>query len=181
LSVQAVARRYATALADVALARGEAREVQDELRSWAELMAANPALLAVFRSPVVAYEQKRKILDELIGRARARPTAANFLRVLLRNHRLADLAEINKSFARALDERAGLVSAHVTTARPLPPREQDALRARLAQMTGRNVRLQFAVDEGLIGGIVTRIGSTLYDGSVRTRLQQIKQQMAGGQ
>jgi F-type H+-transporting ATPase subunit delta len=100
--------------------------------------------------------------------------------VLLRNHRLADLAEINHSFARVLDERAGLVLAHVTTARPVPAQAQEALRARLAQMTGRKVYLQFAVDEELIGGIVTRIGSTVYDGSVRTRLQRIKQQMAGG-
>ncbi len=179
MSVQAVARRYAAALADVVLQHNEAREVQDELRDWAELMHENPALLGVFRSPVVAYEQKHKVLDELIRRAHVRPTTANFLQVLLRNHRLANLDEINKSFARVLDERAGLISAHVTTARPLPAKEQEDLRARLTLMTGRNVRLQFAVDEELIGGIVTRIGSTVYDGSVRTRLQQIKQKMAG--
>jgi F-type H+-transporting ATPase subunit delta len=181
LSVQAVARRYATALADVVTARAEAREVQDELRAWAELMASNPTLLEVFRNPTVPYESKHKVLSALIARARVRPTTANFLQVLLRNHRLADLSEINRSFARELDERAGLVSAHVTTARPLPPKEQEALHARLAQMTGRKVRLQFAVNEELLGGIVTRIGSTVYDGSVRTRLQQIKQRMAGQQ
>ena len=180
MSVQAVARRYAAALADVVLAHGEAREVQQELADWAAMMQANPQLLEVFRNPVLAYEQKRKVLAALIARARVRPTTANFLQVLLRNHRLADLHEINRSFARELDERAGVISAHVTTARPMPPRAQEDLRARLAQMTGRNVRLQFAVDEELIGGVVTRIGSTVYDGSVRTRLQQIKQQMAGG-
>jgi F-type H+-transporting ATPase subunit delta len=117
----------------------------------------------------------------LIARARVRPTTANFLQVLLRNHRLAHLSEITHSFARELDVRAGLVLAQVTTARTVTPQEQEALRARLAQMTGRNVYLQFAVDEELIGGVVTRIGSTVYDGSVRTRLQQIKQQMAEGQ
>ena len=181
MSVQAVARRYATALADVVLAHNEAREVQQELGTWAAMMQANPQLLEVFRNPVVPYEQKHKVLAALIARARVRPTTANFLQVLLRNHRLANLSEINHSFARELDVRAGLVLAHVTTARTVTPQEQEALRARLAQMTGRNVYLQFAVDEGLIGGVVTRIGSTVYDGSVRTRLQQIKQQMAEGQ
>jgi F-type H+-transporting ATPase subunit delta len=179
LSVQAVARRYAAALADVVLAQKEAREVQQELGDWAGMMLANPQLLEVFRNPVVPYEQKSKVLAALIARTRVRPTTANFLQVLLRNHRLADLTEINHSFARVLDERAGLVLAHVTTARPIPTQEQEALRTRLSEMTGRKVYLQFAVDEELIGGIVTRIGSTVYDGSVRTRLQQIKQQMAG--
>ena len=180
MSVQAVARRYASALADVVLAHNEAREVQQELGDWAAMMQSHPQLLEVFRNPVVPYDQKSKLLTALIARTRVRPTTANFLQVLLRNHRLADLAEINHSFARVLDERAGLVLAHVTTARPVPAQAQEALRARLAQMTGRKVYLQFAVDEELIGGIVTRIGSTVYDGSVRTRLQRIKQQMAGG-
>ena len=179
--MQAVARRYATALADVVLARNEAREVQQELADWSSMMQANPQLLEVFRSPVVAYEQKRKVLNALIARARVRPTTANFLQVLLHNHRLADLSEINHSFARELDERAGLVLAHVTTARAVSAQEQESLRVRLAQMTGRKVYLQFAVDESLIGGVVTRIGSTLYDGSVRGQLEQIRRKMVGAQ
>ena len=181
MSAAAVARRYATALADVVLTRGEAREVQKELGDWAGMMQSHTELLAVFRNPVLAYEQKRKVLDALIARTRVRPTTANFLQVLLRNHRLTDLTEINHSFARELDERAGLVLAQITTARPLAAKQQESLRARLSQLTGRQVYLQFAVDEELIGGVVTRIGSTVYDGSVRTRLRQIKQQMAGGQ
>ncbi|HEX8072997.1 MAG TPA: ATP synthase F1 subunit delta [Pyrinomonadaceae bacterium] len=179
MSAQAVARRYATALADVTLAHDEARKVQQELGVWAGLIEANPQLAAVFRNPVLAFDLKRKVLDALIARTAPRPTTANFLRVLLRNHRLADLPAINEGFARVLDERAGLLSAQVTTARPVDARTQEALRARLAQLTGRNVRLEFAVDEELLGGVVTRIGSTLYDGSVRTRLQRIKHQMAG--
>ncbi len=194
MSVQAVARRYATALADVVLKHRkvslgkladtttprEALAVQRELADWAAMMRANPQLLDVFRNPVLAYEQKRKMLAALIARAKVQTTTANFLQVLLRNHRLTDLDVINHSFARELDERAGVVLAHVTTARPVAPPEQEALRTRLTQLTGRKVDLQFAVDAELIGGIVTRIGSTVYDGSVRTRLQQIKQQMAGG-
>jgi F-type H+-transporting ATPase subunit delta len=174
-----VARRYATALADVVTARGEAQEVQKELRDWAEMMQSNEQLLEVFRNPTIPYEQKRKVLSALIARTRVRPTTANFLQVLLQNQRLAELNEVNKRFAQLLDERSGVVSAQVTTARPVPQSSQDSLRAKLAAMTGKSVRLSFTTDEELIGGIVTRIGSTIYDGSVRNQLQQVKERMIG--
>jgi F-type H+-transporting ATPase subunit delta len=176
-----MARRYAAALADVVIAQGEAREVQEELNTWAQMMEANSSLLEVFRNPTIPYEQKRKVLNTLIARTRVRPTTANFLQVLLQNHRLAELNEINKKFAQVFDERSGVVSAQVTTARTLPESTQETLRAQLGIMTGRKVRLDFAVDEDLIGGVMTRIGSTVYDGSVRTQLQQIKQKMSGEQ
>ncbi|MDQ3585499.1 MAG: ATP synthase F1 subunit delta [Acidobacteriota bacterium] len=177
--MQTMARRYAAALADVVTARSEAREVQEELSAWGDMMLSNAQLLEVFRNPTIPYDQKRKVLSMLIARTRVRPATANFLQVLLQNQRLTDLNEINKSIAHELDVRAGMVSAQVTTARPMPEQAQENLRARLINLTGRKVRLQFAVDEELLGGIVTRIGSTIYDGSVRNQLQQIKQKMAG--
>ena len=174
-----MARRYAAALADVVTARGEAREIQEELSAWGVMMGSNVQLMEVFRNPTIPYDQKRKVLNILTTCTRVRPTTANFLQVLLQNQRLADLNEINKSIAQEMDVRAGTVSAHVTTARPVPEPVRESLRARLMNLTGRKVRLQFAVDEELLGGIVTRIGSTVYDGSVRNQLQQIKQQMIG--
>ena len=177
MSVQALARRYAVALADVVTTHGEAQEVRDELAAWEAMMQANPQLLDVFRHPTIQHEQKRAVLDELIARVRPRPTTANFLQVLLQNHRLGDLSEVNIQFAQELDRRANVVTAQVTTARPLPRDAQESLRARLSQMTGRSVRLKFEVDDSLIGGVVTRIGSTLYDGSVRGQLEQIKRKM----
>jgi F-type H+-transporting ATPase subunit delta len=174
-----VARRYATALADVVTKSGEAQEVQKELAAWSEMMQSNEQLLEVFRNPTIPYEQKRKVLNTLIARTRVRPTTANFLQVLLQNQRLAELGEVNKRFAQILDERSGVVSALVTTARPVPQSSQEALRAKLAVMTGKSVRLSFTTDEELIGGIVTRIGSTIYDGSVRNQLQQVKERLVG--
>jgi F-type H+-transporting ATPase subunit delta len=177
--LQAVARRYAVALADVVIARGEAQEVRDELSAWEALLRSNTQLVEVFRHPAIPYEQKRGVLDELIKRSRPRPTTANFLKVLLQNHRLAELSEVSAQFAHELDRRAGIVTAQVTTARPLQADAQESLRVRLSELTGSKVRLQFAVDDELIGGVVTRIGSTLYDGSVRGQLQRIKQKMIG--
>ena len=108
MSVQAVARRYAVALADVATSRGEAQEIREELSGWEAMTQANPQLLEVFRHPTIPYEQKRGVLNELVERARVRPTTANFLQVLLQNQRLADLSEINRQFAQELDRRAGV-------------------------------------------------------------------------
>jgi F-type H+-transporting ATPase subunit delta len=179
LSVQTVARRYATALADVVVARGEAQEIKKELTDWAEMMQSSEQLLEVFRNPTIPYEQKRKVLNVLIARSNVRPITANFLQVLLQNQRLAELSEVNKRFALILDERSGVVAAQVTTARPVAQSTQDALQTKLTALTGKNVRLSFTTDEEIIGGIVTRIGSTIYDGSVRNQLQQVKERMTG--
>src|SRR5437763_12843145 len=179
MSVQAVARRYASALADVVLARHEAGKVQDELRIWDEMLQSNPNLREVFANPTVALDQKRAVLKRLIEMAQPRPTTGNFLKVLLQNQRLTELGEINRKFAQIMDDRGGMVAATVTTARAVPQDAQAKLYDKLATLTGKKVRIDFATDPEIIGGLVTRIGSTVYDGSVRNQLQQIKERMAG--
>jgi F-type H+-transporting ATPase subunit delta len=179
MSVQTVARRYASALVDVVLERGEAREVQEELLAWEKMFQASPMLQEVFRNPTIALDKKRGVLNKLIERAKPRPTTANFLKVLLQNQRITDLGEINKKFAELLDERAGMVAATVTTARSVPENAQQKLHSKLLSLTGKKVRINFMTDPELIGGLVTRIGSTVYDGSVRNHLQLIKEKMAG--
>jgi F-type H+-transporting ATPase subunit delta len=179
MSVQMIARRYASALADVVLEHGEAREVQEELITWERLFESSDNLQEVFRNPTIALDQKRAVLNNLIERARPRPTTVNFLKVLLQNQRLTDLDAINHKFAEVLDVRAGMVAATVTTARSVPEDAQQKLHATLSTLTNSNVRVNFATDPELIGGLVTRIGSTVYDGSVRNHLQQIKEKMAG--
>ena len=179
MSVQTVARRYASALADVVLERGEAREVQEELVAWEKMFQASPMLPEVFRNPTIALDKKRAVLNKLIERAKPRPTTANFLKVLLQNQRLTELGEINQKFTEILDVRAGMVAAIVTTARSVPENAQQQLHAKLLSLTGKKVRIDFTIDPDLIGGLVTRIGSTVYDGSVRNHLQLIKEKMAG--
>jgi len=179
MSVQTVARRYATALADVVIQQGEAREVQDELLAWGAMLQANANLREVFANPTIALDQKRAVLNKVIEMMKPRGTTANFLKVLLQNQRLTELGEINRKFAQILDERAGMVAATVTTARAVPQDAQAKLHDTLATLTGKKVRIDFATDPEIIGGLVTRIGSTVYDGSVRSQLQQIKERMAG--
>jgi F-type H+-transporting ATPase subunit delta len=179
LSLQTVARRYATALADVAIERREEREVQNELNQWAEMIEAHSQLKEVFANPTVVYDHKRKLLEELISRTSVRETTGSFLRVLLKNQRLSQLRDVAARYGLVLDERSGIVAAHVTTARPIPEDLKNSLHDTLAAATGRKVRLSFATDEAIIGGLVARIGSTIFDGSVESHLDRLANQMAG--
>jgi len=179
LSIETVARRYAVALTDIVLQDGTAAKTQEELSAWESMMETNPELEQVFGNPTVPYDQKQNLLQALVTRAQVRPTIANFLKVLLQNNRLTELPAINRRFAVELDKRSHVVSAQVTTARPMADDTREALRHQIAEMVGQQVRLEFAVDENLIGGIVTRIGSTVFDGSVRNQLEEIREQLKG--
>jgi F-type H+-transporting ATPase subunit delta len=179
VSSQTVARRYASALADVLIERNEAQLVQAELAAWSKMITQNSALLEAFSNPTVAYEQKRNVLNELITRTKVRPTTTNFLRTLLKNQRLAELPQVNDKLAQILDERAGIVSAEIISARPVSDSARALLEEKLREMTGKKARLTFATDESLLGGIVTRIGSTIYDGSVSNQLSRLREELAG--
>lgn len=179
MSLQTVARRYASALADVVIERREEREVQSEIQSWASMIADNPQLKEVFANPTIIYDHKVALLEELLTRTRVRETTASFLRVLLRNQRLAQLPEIADRFSQVLDDRGGVVAAEITTARPIPEELKKALHDTLASATGRTVRLTFATDEAIIGGLVARIGSTIFDSSVESNLERLAAGLTG--
>jgi len=179
LSAQSVSRRYAIALADVLKETKQDRVVQEELRSWELMIDSNSQLKEVFANPTIPYDQKKRVLDELISRTRANQTSSNFLQILLRNQRLAYLPHINAKLGEILDERAGLVAAHVATARAITEETKRMLSDKLSRHTGKAVRLDFTTDDSLIGGIVTRVGSTVYDGSIKTQLNQIEKTLGG--
>lgn len=179
MSVETVARRYASALADVVVKKGDSHAVQTELKVWETMMNSNADLLGVFGNPAIAYKNKEKVLESLIERSQPSKTAANFLRILLRNNRLTEISKINERFAGVLEERSGVVSADVTSARELSEAEKSELQANLENLTGRRVKAKFEKDENIIGGVITRIGSTVYDGSVKTKLEELKEQMIG--
>ena len=179
MSSQTVARRYASALADVVIERSEAGLVQAELAAWGKMISENSGLLEAFSNPTVAYEQKGNVLNELIARTKVRPTTANFLRTLLKNQRLAELPQVNAKLAQVLDERGGIVSAEIISARAVSDNTKALLEEKLGEMTGKEARLTFATDESLLGGIVTRIGSTIYDGSVSNQLRRLREELGG--
>jgi F-type H+-transporting ATPase subunit delta len=177
MSVTTIANRYARALADVIVERRETNEVVNELRGFERMMAGHPQLRDVFASPVIATERKRAVLNELLARIGPRQTTANFLQLLLSNSRLHDLDQMLRALARELDARTNIVSAEVTTARDISEQERAALQSQLKAATGKDVRLQFRTDPAIIGGVVTRIGSLVYDGSIKNQLAQMKRRL----
>ena len=181
MSVTAIARRYAEALANVAVARDKVEDTDAEVRAFADMMRDSRELHQVFASPILSQVHKERVLDALVARARPSQMTANLLKTMLKHHRLHILGEVYSEFRREINERRGVVVAEVTSASPLATAEQARMRERLVEMTGRQVNLQFATDPSLIGGVVTRIGSVVYDGSIRTQLQEIKERLKEGQ
>jgi F-type H+-transporting ATPase subunit delta len=179
MSTETIARRYSAALADVVLKTGEAEAVKAELANWGELFRSNNDLQTVFSNPAINHANKEKVLEGLIAKTKPTKTTANFVRVLLQNGRLIDLADINERFATVLEERGGVVIAKITSARDLPVSERADFENSLAKLTGKKVTVNYTVDKNIIGGVVTRIGSTVYDGSVKTKLENLKAEMIG--
>jgi F-type H+-transporting ATPase subunit delta len=179
MSVETISRRYAVALADVVLKSGETETVRSELRAWEQMIVGNADLLSAFGNPSIPQASKEKVLQQLIAKANPSKTTANFLRVLLRNNRLMQLDEINQRFDAELEERSGHVSAEVTSARELGDAQKGELKSNLEKLTGKQVKLNFTIDPALLGGVVTRVGSTVYDGSVKTQLENLKQELIG--
>lgn len=177
MSRETVARRYASALADVVMKAGNAPSIKSELRSWNELITSNSNLYQAFRNPSIAAASKARVLEDLIQRSNPTPTTANFLRVLLRNGRLTEIDEISKRFDAVLDERHGLASGQVISSRELSEAEKHELKQSLDALTGKNVSIRFDVDPGIIGGVIARVGSTVYDSSVRTQLQELREKL----
>ena len=169
-----------TLIPDVVLKSGETETVKNELKSWEELIESNENLQTVFGNPSIAHLSKENILDGLLTKTQPSKTTANFLRVLLKNSRLTELGHINTRFASVLEERSGNVLAKITSARELSENEKAELKINLEKLTGKQVKPDFNIDNGIIGGVVTQIGSTVYDGSVRTQLENLKEELVNG-
>jgi len=179
MSVETVARRYATALADVVAKSGDTTVVRGELKTWEGMIDGNADLHSAFGNPSISHLEKEGVLNGLIAKTAPSRTTANFLRILLKNGRLVDLGAINQKFDAVLEERSGVVAAQVTSARDLSESEKAELRSNIEKLTGRQVNLSFDINDAIIGGVVTRVGSTVYDGSVKTQLENLRQELIG--
>jgi|SRR5688572_6647403 F-type H+-transporting ATPase subunit delta len=177
MSQTTIANRYSRALVDVIIERRETNEVIAELNDFSTMMNGHEQLREVFSSPVISLERKQAVLQDLLSRLKLRPLSANFLQLLLANSRIHNLDMILEAVSSELDARTNVVSAVVTTAREIADHEKSLLREKLKAATGKDVRLSFSVDPAIIGGVVTRIGGVVYDGSIKNQLSQMKQKL----
>jgi F-type H+-transporting ATPase subunit delta len=173
----AVANRYARALADVVAGKGDYRQVVQELGDFADVYRQSLEVREVFSSPAVPVNTKTKVLGAIADRLGTSVIIRNFLRVVLINYRMALLPHISEAFQRIADERLGMVRVKIIAAGALSETEQQALHARFAELTGKQVQLEYLLDEDLLGGVRAQIESTVYDGSVRGQLQRIRQRL----
>jgi F-type H+-transporting ATPase subunit delta len=174
----ALAKRYARALFDVVLKEspGDVEKVQVQLQRFAEMFTGHPQLAGTMRNPAVPASKKAAVVRALIDRAGAIvPPLGKTILMLAERDRVALLSEIARAYRERVMDHLKVIRGEVTSAVPLPQDKIHALEQGLRNATGRQVVLEAKIDPSIIGGVVTRIGSTVYDGSVTTQLQKMRQ------
>jgi F-type H+-transporting ATPase subunit delta len=172
--VSAIARRYAKALLEASIKQKNFTSVLDELEMFRKQLAEVPVLLELFLNPAVPPQKRQKVLNDIGKKAGVHQLTLNFLRTLVHHDRLNLLDQIIVSAEQQFLERQGIVVVEVVTARPLAPEEERQLVEKLEKFTGKKIQIDNHIDKSLVGGAITRIGTTLYDGSVITQLDQLK-------
>ncbi len=174
-----VINTYARAFADVVISsRLDAGRTLAEAQQIAALAEQSRELREVWDNPSIAAEQKRAVLDAIVQRAGISRPVRNFVAVLIDKGRTRFLSEMVKQFARDLNERLGIAEAEVTTARELSSQERAELESDLSRVTGKTIRAKYDQDPAILGGAIARVGSTVYDGSVKGQLERIRQLLA---
>ena len=178
MTQRTAAARYARALVEVALKEhADLTRIETELDEFAALIASHKTLQQALLNPVVAAQKKRAAIAELTAQAKLQPILAKLLVLLAERDRLILLPDLLAAYRQRVQAIQNIVQAEVTTAAALPPDRTREIEQRLAQATGRTVLLSTRVDPAIVGGIVTRIGSTVYDGSVTNHLRRMKQRL----
>jgi F-type H+-transporting ATPase subunit delta len=177
----ALANRYANALADVVTKPSSPVKPADavaQLHSFGALLGSSVELQNALTTPAVPASRKRAVVGRLAESMGLAQIIRNFLFVLIDHRRIAAVPEIVQSFELIVDERLGFARAEVISARELTEVQRAAVSSELEKLSGKRLRSRFTVDEALIGGLVARIGSTVYDGSVRGQLQMLQHKLA---
>jgi len=173
--VASSAPRYARAFAEVAESvRLDAKTAEQQLRDFADALNTSSELREFLGNPSVEGASKLKVIDALAPRIGMYPQVRNFIAVITDHSRLGELNEIVDEYSRISDERAGIREARITSARPLDNAARAELERQVSKLAGGPVRASYAEDPSLLGGAVVEIGSTVYDGSIKAQLDQLK-------
>jgi F-type H+-transporting ATPase subunit delta len=176
----AIASRYARALVDAVIAEKiDAATAIQQVKDMVAAVGESNDLRKIWESPAVAADQKRAVLDAIAGQAGTLRPIRNFFAVLIDHGRIPMLAQIARQFETELNSQLGFVEAGITSSRQLSAEEKQDLELQVARVTGKKVRASYDTNPDLLGGAVVRVGSTIYDGSVRGQLQKLKEQLAG--
>ena len=173
--------RYAHAFADVVTAaKLDTAAIDAQLTDFLSTWQGSPELREFFENPAVPVLQKVEILDKLNQKLKLQKELRNLIAVLISNGRIGQVGEVAQAYRRLLQEQLGIRPAEITTARELDTNERVALISEIAKLAGSRIEASFTLDESILGGTVVRIGSTVYDGSVRGRLERLKEALIAG-
>ena len=175
-----VARRYARALLSLALEEGRHEQFGQELDAVLKVLEESKEARAIVRDPGAPAAARQGLIDAIAQGAQLSPVVVNFLRLVSERQRLHDLAGIARAYHELVDRQVGRVRATVTAAAPLNEDDLSRVRDSLARMTGRTIILEARTDPKLIGGVTAQVGATLFDGSLRTQLERMREQLKRG-
>jgi F-type H+-transporting ATPase subunit delta len=176
--LKSVSLQYANALADIALAQSAAEAVVQELTGFGTLYAESPELRNFLSSPAVTREAKHRVIEKLLARVGGSRIVRNFLLVVVDHQRAHFLPEIIASFQEVIRQRQGITEAQVSSAVALSALQKAELEFTLERLTGKRVEAKFSLEPALLGGAVVRVGDTVYDGSLRSRLNELRARLA---
>jgi F-type H+-transporting ATPase subunit delta len=176
--LKSVSLQYANALADIALTQNAAEAVVQELIGFGTLYAESPELRNFLSSPAVTREAKHRVIEKLLARVGGSRIVRNFLLVVVDHQRAHFLPEIIASFQEVIRQRQGITEAQVSSAVALSALQKAELEFTLERLTGKRVEAKFSLEPALLGGAVVRVGDTVYDGSLRSRLNELRARLA---
>jgi F-type H+-transporting ATPase subunit delta len=166
-------------LADIALAQGAAEPALKQLNEFGAAYAQSTELRTFLASPAVDSEVKHAVIEKLIARLGASKIIRNFLFLIIDHRRTQLLPEIVATFQQVVRQRQGIAEAEISSAVELSAAQKTALAKTLARLTGKEIETKYSLDPTLLGGAVVRIGDTIYDGSLRSRLNELRARLAG--
>lgn len=169
-------RRYAQAIFALAKEQNKLEQWSQDLETIVSVLA-EPEVQNFLENPKTSRESKQQFVTNTLS-GRTNPEALNLARLLIQRERQSHVTGIKDEFVRLWNQERGIVEAEVTVAESLSPDEEKAIQQKLSALTGRTVTIRTSVDPAIMGGLVARVGDTLIDGSVRTRLQNLKKQLA---
>jgi F-type H+-transporting ATPase subunit delta len=170
-----LARRYARALLDIGISKGTYEQLGQELDELAAMIDASRDLEEALTNPVFAMSRRRQTWTAILEAAKVSPITRNFAILLLDRERVSYLPAIARELRAMVDDKAGRVRAVVSSAKPLAPEHVQQIRAALEKASGKKVELEQRQDPALLGGVVAKLGDVVYDGSIRTQLEQMRE------
>ena len=173
-----LARRYAKAIFAIGVAQNSLDRIGADLRTFAAAMKESRELGATLESPAIRRTERRKVLDAIATRIGAQPVTKNFLNLLLDGERIVTLPAIARELDAMIEAKAGRVAAEVVSAKPLDPAQLSQITAALEKLSGKKVNIAKREDPELLGGVVAKVGDVVYDGSLRTQLRTLRDELS---